>query len=77
MRLTGLAVTSSGEVIVSIHERNVRNALYRLDKASSSWQEITSTGGNPVPVGYVVGADGDNVVYRYDSGWAISALAQK
>jgi len=77
MWLSGLAVTSSGEVVASIHERNVRNALYRLDKASSSWQEITVTSDDSMPVGYVAGADGDTVVYRCVSGWAVSALVQK
>lgn len=85
MNLYGLAVTSSGEVVASILERmggesKVRNALYRLDKASSSWQEIAAPGVHPVEVGILAGADGDNLVYRDHAGtggWAVSALVQK
>ncbi len=85
MNLYGLAVTDSGEVVASILERmggqsKVRNALYRLDKASSSWQEIAAPGVHPVEVGILAGADGDNLVYRDHAGtggWAVSALVQK
>lgn len=77
LKLYGLAVTSSGEVIASITERDVGTGFYRLDKASSSWQEISLPSDAPTPVGYVAGADGDNVVYRYDSGWALSGLVKQ
>jgi hypothetical protein len=80
VRLVGLAVTSTGEVIATIHERNVRNGLYRLDKATSSWQEIAVPEGSPVLMGYVAGADGADVVYRDQAdsgGWAIAALTRK
>ncbi len=80
MTLYGLAVTSSGEVVASIQERNVRHRIYRLDKASSSWQEIAVSADIPESVSYVAGADGESVVYKVKSnpsGWAISSLVQK
>jgi hypothetical protein len=80
MKLYGLAVTTSGEVIASVWEKGVRNGMYRLDKATSSWQEIAVKTDDPNSIGYVAGADGESVVYRDNAGlggWSVSPLVQK
>ncbi len=79
IRLTGLAVTSSGEVVASIQAWRGAGGFYRLDKASSSWQAISVASDSPELLGYVAGAEGASVVYRDRTGvggWSVSPLSR-
>lgn len=67
---TGLAITDSGDVIVSATERGVLNGigrLYRLDKAHRAWLPLDLPNGVEPPKPYLQGADGNRLVlYRID-----------
>jgi hypothetical protein len=77
MRVTGFALTESGDVFVSLHDRTTqppRSGIFKLtfDGANvGSWIPVENTVGPYLrggPVERLLGADGDDLVYTRDLG---------
>lgn len=77
MRITGFALTESGDVFVSLHDRTSqppRSGIFKLifDAANvGSWIPVENTAGPYLhggPVERLLGADGDDLVYTRDLG---------
>jgi hypothetical protein len=71
--VTGLAITDSGDVIISATERipnRIGSRLYRLDKSHRAWLRLDLPNGTAAPMPdkpYLLGADGNRLVlYRID-----------
>ena len=77
MRVTGFAVTDSGRIFASLHERgggaSSRSGLFELqfdNSGMSSWAPVENTVGRYMhggPVEHLLGADGTNLVFTSDS----------
>jgi hypothetical protein len=77
MRITGFALTESGDVFISLHDRSSkppRSGLFRLSFADSgrgNWVPIEETVGpylNGAKVGQLLGSDGVDLVYSHGFG---------
>jgi len=75
MRVTGFALTESGDVFVSLHDRTsqpVRSGIFKLTFDGTdvgSWIPVENTVGPYLhggPVERLLGADGDDLVYTRD-----------
>ena len=75
MRITGVALTDSGEVFVSLHDRSSkppRSGLFRLSFVGSDvgkWAPVEDTVGpflQGAKVGQLLGTDGTNLIYTRD-----------
>lgn len=75
VRITGFALTESGDVFVSLHDRSTsqpRSGIFHLTIDASgfgSWTPIRNTIGPYLhggPVERLLGADGDDLVYTHD-----------
>lgn len=75
MRITGFALTESGEVFVSLHDRSSqppRSGLFRLVSNGSdarSWAPVKDTSGpylHGARVGQLLGTDGTELIYTRD-----------
>ena len=71
--ITGLAITDSGDVIISATERipnSIGSRLYRLDKSHRAWLRLDLPNGAASPMPdkpFLLGADGNRLVlYRID-----------
>ena len=71
--VTGLAITDSGDVIISATERapnSIGSRLYRLDKSHHTWLRLDLPNGAASPMPdkpFLLGADGNRLVlYRID-----------
>ncbi len=63
VKLTGIAVTSSGEIVASFSLPS-EAGIYVLNQTAFSWTAVAAKLGDDDQVFYLAGVDGDSLVYQ-------------